>query len=444
MMAAERQGLIEVMHPDDRAWNPWLHVEHPGMTKEQYARARGMQDFYHKVGAEADVLFTKQYSHVQFGGGFQAVSRVMGIPWILDLDDDVFHVDPFNPAYNTFRHKKEHEIADIREIEKREDARPDEDFIRERDDGRLEAIKQKGWDIQKMVRRCIALADAVVVSTQELAKLYAAHRRKAGVPERVFVVENALDPVIWNQPTQPSSHPGEVWIGWAGAASHIADVVMLERVIDEILTRHPEVRFFWTRLPSPHLLRLSNKWGQRCVRLEAWSQIEHWADYYTALNFDIALAPLEDTVFTRSKSNLKWMEAGILGQAMVASDCGPYHSTIRHGVDGFLASQPYQWIEYLSLLVNDPEKRRAVGDAAKARVLSEFSLEHNAKKWVNVFETVKREYGPEIAERARELRERKQADEIQGSDQSDSEGDSASEGRSNRGAGSRSAMVGAA
>ena len=308
----------------------------------------------------------------------------------------------------------------------------------------MQAITQKDWDYNKISKRALLLADALVVSTQELADLYGAHRRNNGVEERVYVVKNCLDQRIWSAPTPALPHPGEVWVGWAGAGSHLSDLVLLEQVVDEILTRHPNVRFFWTRLPSPHLLRLSKKWGQRCVRAEAWSSIENWADYYTALNFDIALAPLDDTRFTRCKSNLKWLEAGILGQPMVASNCGPYARTIRNGQDGFLASRPYEWIEYVSALVRSPALRRGMGEAAKRRVLQEFSLDTCAHRWVDVFQDVKKLYGPEIAERARKVREKGSADALQDSNRQDCSGDSAAEGRPDAGCSEDRVVVGAA
>lgn len=441
--AAERQGLIELMHTDHQAWLPTVHADFPGMSEKMMQESAKMRDFYHRAGDWGDVLVTQRYTQIQHGAGFQSISRVMGVPWIVDLDDDVFHIDQFNPAYMTYRNKQDSEIADIIEIDSEDEALPG-DMVQRRADGQLRVVRLKQWDYQKIARRCIQLADALVVTNETLADVYRAHRRHLGVEERVFVVPNCLDPVLWSAPTPAPPHPGEVWVGWAGAGSHLADLILLEKVVDEILTRHPEVRFFWTRLPSPHLNRLAKKWGPRCMCLEAWSSIANWSDYYTAMNFDIALAPLEDTKFTRSKSNLKWLEAGILGQAMVASDCGPYQRTIRHGHDGFLANEPYQWVEYISQLVRNPEKRRAIGEAAKRRVLTEFSLEHTAKKWVEVYETVKREYGPAIAERARVIREKGHDDEISDSDRHGPEGDSPSEGRSDARPNCRPAMVGTA
>ena len=439
--AAARQGLIELRHTEPSVikgplgnftvcagWTPTLHAEYPGTPEEEKPVMARMRDFYHMAGDWADILLTQRYTQVQYGAGFQAASKVMGVPWVMDLDDDVFHIDPMNPAARVYRDKKESEIVDVREIESVEEAGP-VDLIRRLPDGQLQLLHQKDWDYLKIARRAIILADALIVSTQELADLYGAHRRHNGVEERVFVVPNSLDEQLWSAPTPAPPHPGEVWVGWAGAGSHLADLMHIEKVVDEILRRHPEVRFFWTKLPSPHLLRLSQKWGRRCVRLESWSNIENWADYYTALNFDIALAPLEDTVFTRSKSNLKWLEAGILGQPMVASKCGPYKDTIREGQDGFLASTVPQWIDKVSALVRSPTLRKGIGEAAMRRVLREYSMTGGAARWVSALQTIKDKYGPEIATRAKEFRERGQSDAISDSPEHDPERGAAPKGR---------------
>ena len=49
---------------------------------------------------------------------------------------------------------------------------------------------------------------------------------------------------------------------------------------------------------------------------------------------DINLAPLEDTIFNRAKSENKWIEAALVKVVTIASDVGAFHDCIEDGKTG--------------------------------------------------------------------------------------------------------------
>jgi len=89
---------------------------------------------------------------------------------------------------------------------------------------------------------------------------------------------------------------------------------------------------------------------------------------------DIVLAPLEaGNVFCRAKSEIKFVEAGALGLPVAASDIDPYRDAISNGLDGFLASGEREWTQALSTLIQDPQLRITVGEAARQAILKSYS-----------------------------------------------------------------------
>jgi glycosyltransferase involved in cell wall biosynthesis len=96
-------------------------------------------------------------------------------------------------------------------------------------------------------------------------------------------------------------------------------------------------------------------------------------DYQACLaRCDISLAPLEPGAFNDAKSNIKFLEASVLGLSSVCSPAAEFVRVIRDGENGFLAHTPQDWHRKLTLLVTDARLRRRVGDEAKREILREF------------------------------------------------------------------------
>ena len=83
---------------------------------------------------------------------------------------------------------------------------------------------------------------------------------------------------------------------------------------------------------------------------------------------DINIAPLADNPHKRSKSAIKFLEAGILGVPTVAANLDPYNEIIVHGEDGLLCSNEDDWFSNLSALIEEPHRRYEIGMKAYAKV----------------------------------------------------------------------------
>lgn len=87
-----------------------------------------------------------------------------------------------------------------------------------------------------------------------------------------------------------------------------------------------------------------------------------WNGWFAlASQFNINLAPLEHgNIFCRAKSEIKFVEAALLGVPTVASSVDPFEYAIRHGENGFLAGNVVEWIDALEKLVTQPALRQKV------------------------------------------------------------------------------------
>lgn len=63
-----------------------------------------------------------------------------------------------------------------------------------------------------------------------------------------------------------------------------------------------------------------------------------------------------------------------VGAAPVSSPVGVNKEIVKHGVSGYLASNVEEWKMYLSRLIDDESERKCMGDAARDRIESSYSV----------------------------------------------------------------------
>jgi glycosyltransferase involved in cell wall biosynthesis len=107
-------------------------------------------------------------------------------------------------------------------------------------------------------------------------------------------------------------------------------------------------------------------------------------DYYKAVDFDIAIAPLADVPFNRAKSHLKALDAAARGIPIVATDMEPYREFVRDGETGYLVRTAAQWKARLTELINDEAARAEMGAAAK-KVAEGYTMQGNWHLWEQAY-----------------------------------------------------------
>lgn len=152
----------------------------------------------------------------------------------------------------------------------------------------------------------------------------------------------------------------ELRIGFpAGHPGHAFNLAVVEDALDAVLRRHREVRLvLMGAIAVPQRLAT---WGDRVEQVP----YVDWHDLPAQLaRLDVCIAPLADNRFNRCKSDIKFLEAALVRVPLVASPVGQLGETIRHGVSGLLAADTEAWIEALSSLVQQPERRAELAAAA--------------------------------------------------------------------------------
>jgi glycosyltransferase involved in cell wall biosynthesis len=100
-----------------------------------------------------------------------------------------------------------------------------------------------------------------------------------------------------------------------------------------------------------------------------------YATYLSTLSgFDINVVPLEKSAFTDCKSEIKWLEAGLLGIPSVLASTDAYERCIEDGTTGLLVRDA-DYVTPISRLCATATERARIGAAARDAVAAGFSVE---------------------------------------------------------------------
>ncbi len=90
---------------------------------------------------------------------------------------------------------------------------------------------------------------------------------------------------------------------------------------------------------------------------------------------DIGIMPLTDTPWSRGKCGYKLIQYMACGLPVIASPVGVNCEIVEDGVNGFLAESEAEWQAALTRLLRDPDLRRRMGQAGRAKVEARYSLQ---------------------------------------------------------------------
>ena len=222
-------------------------------------------------------------------------------------------------------------------------------------------------DKVEFVKKIISECDMVVTSTDSLAKLYGKYN------DTVVVAPNRLSRLMWGAPRWKDWGHEKPRIYYAGSDNHFdldnkknhGDFdLKLCKFIES--TRNDYQWIFIGGMPG----YLRNKNYPEITRI-GWHSFLHYIEFMRSQQADIVLAPLQDCVFNRGKSNVKAMESIAIGAPLLASDITPYHGLDR------ASKTAEEMIAHIQELAVDPDKRKATWEQQHAMIRPELFWEEN-------------------------------------------------------------------
>lgn len=230
----------------------------------------------------------------------------------------------------------------------------------------------------------LSFADVITVSTEPLKQRFRKHFKEVqGLEKKIVVLPNMNDIKDWNYPLA-SKNEDKIVVGYAGSNSHQEDLKMFIPELMKIMRKYKNVYFESIGSISKKDLHLFNEFTSdemnRCDLLPATWTYKEYPEMLATLKWDIAVAPLQDNLFTRCKSHIKYLEMSALKLPTICSRVYPYFMDIKgrkvveDGKNGLLV-MPDGWFGALEDLILNKDKRIKLGEEAYKHIVADWQYD---------------------------------------------------------------------
>lgn len=237
-------------------------------------------------------------------------------------------------------------------------------------------MQQKMW-----LRWMIKSADGLITSTQNLAN------RLKRLNHNIEIVPNALDERLFepSREFREAAPVDRLVFGYMGTLTHLEDLISIVGPLRRVLARHKNHVSFEIVGVGDHKI-IETVFRDLPVRIKqvpsnmvSYDKFTDWTQ--KNLRWDFGIAPLIDSVFTRSKSDIKFLDYGVQGIPGIFSAMPVYQDTVKHMENGLLAGTAEEWEDCLERLISDRDLRLRLGRNVHKEVWTQRMLAHSASNW---------------------------------------------------------------
>lgn len=248
------------------------------------------------------------------------VAGILNAPYVLDLDDAVFH------SYDL------HRLRVVRTL--------------------------LGRKVDRLMKRA-----AMVI----VGNAYLGARALAAGARCVEYLPTVVDVAQYH--VSRTRRRGEVTIGWIGTPKTAGNLELVHEALAAV-SRKDNVRV----VVIGAQLR-----GWDGIRIDSlpWSEASEAA---LISELDIGIMPLADGPFERGKCGYKLIQYMAAGVPVIASPVGANVKIVQNQVNGFLANTVGDWIRAFEALIGSAQQRVEMGRRGRESVVENYNLEHSSKR----------------------------------------------------------------
>ncbi len=219
-------------------------------------------------------------------------------------------------------------------------------------------------------------SDLVIAGNQFLKK----EVLKIDPEKKVFMIPTPIDINLYPKKKEIYNSP-EIILGWIGTKGNLRYLELLNPIFKILVNMFSNLKL---KVVSNGIFESS----YIPVINKTWKLEDENDDL---ISFDIGLMPLHNDLWSRGKCGLKIVQYLSVGLPVVCTPVGINQDIIKHGENGFWATNEKEWVEYLSTLIQNPELRKSMGIQGINTVRKDYSLEVNSRKYLQILMALYRE-----------------------------------------------------
>jgi glycosyltransferase involved in cell wall biosynthesis len=185
-------------------------------------------------------------------------------------------------------------------------------------------------------------------------------------------------PTVVNTSTKHNSLKNQtdtpLFIGWTGTYTNFYNLDKITSVLKELKKKY-DFTFIIIADKDPKFEDLEYVFKKWNVDTEI----------FDLLQMHIGVMPLQNTEIELGKCAFKAIQYMSLGIPAVVSPVGANCTVVQNGVDGFWAETDEDWYNKLELLIKDETMRVAIGNAARKKIVEQYSVDATQGMFFNLF-----------------------------------------------------------
>jgi glycosyltransferase involved in cell wall biosynthesis len=258
----------------------------------------------------------------------EALLDFVGIPYIVDYDDAIFH------NYD------------------------------------LHSNKLVRFCLRNKIDQVMKRAAIVVVGNDYLGD----RARQAGA-KRVEYIPTVVD--LKHYKMVPKQNEAPFTIGWIGSPATAKYIKLIQTALSEVC-ENGKARV---------VLVGSGPVGLNDVPVEILPWTEE-SEAASIQNFDVGIMPLPYEPWELGKCGYKLIQYMACGKPVVASPVGANRQIVEHGINGFLADDIADWVAALKELRDNVSLRKIMGYAGRRKVEEQYCLQVTAPRLAEILRSV--------------------------------------------------------
>lgn len=187
-------------------------------------------------------------------------------------------------------------------------------------------------------------------------------------------------PIDMNRYTEKplTASSDSLMLGWIGSSATLFYLERMKNVWDAIYDMFPRIK----------LKIVADKFFD-CEKMPVIKKQWKYEDEINDLHsFDIGIMPLTDDTWSRGKCGFKLLQYMAVGVPSICSPVGVNKYIITDNTNGFWASNDQEWISKVSILIEDCQLRRRLGETARKTVTDHYSTKLTNKKMIEILRSL--------------------------------------------------------